>query len=114
MLPYDDLGNHYYSTIAVYIPLLMASVIYPVAAPSQLLGAKSRQTSLIFRCNNKNLTQKLWIISFNTKFILNNNFTKHLYTQYVIEVYKKQKNMQQTTNNKDFVTQNRGHAQNAF
>lgn len=76
--------------------------------------AKSRQTSLIFQCNNKNLTQKLWIISFNTKFILNNNFTKHLYTQYVIEVYKKKKNMQQTTNNKDFVTQNRGHAQNAF
>lgn len=37
-----------------------------------------------------------------------------MYTQYVVEVYKKQKNMQQTTNNKDFVTQNRGHAQNAF
>lgn len=48
MLPYDDLGNHYYSTIAVYIPLLMASVIYPVAAPSQLLGAMLNHDRLLW------------------------------------------------------------------
>lgn len=49
MLPYDDLGDHYYSTIAVYIPLLMASVIYmyPVAAPSQLLGAMLNHDRLL-------------------------------------------------------------------
>lgn len=50
MLPYDDLGDHYYSTIAVYIPLLMASVIYmyPVAAPSQLLGAMLNHDRLLW------------------------------------------------------------------